>query len=444
MTILVTGGGGYIGSHMVHALADAGEPVVVIDNLSTGFRQALPAAVPLHVADIGDGTAVAEIIRAHGVTSIIHFAASVVVPDSVRDPLGYYRNNTANARTLLEAAVTNGVPHFIFSSTAAVYGNPLQIPVSEDAPANPMSPYGSSKLMVEQMLRDVAVAHPLRYVALRYFNVAGADPDGRTGQSTVGATHLIKVAVETAVGRRPYIEVYGCDYPTPDGTCVRDYIHVTDLVSAHMAALEHLRAGGGSNTFNCGYGHGYSVLEVIEAVKRAAGHDFPVRQGRQAGRAIRRRSWRTRRASARRSAGSRALTISIPSCVTRLPGSAGCWTPNLARARPAPADARQLARRRFPKRYRRVVGVTTGCEPAKAATGSPSAFAIRSKPMGPLAFFPPRGSPRVSFGLKNRARAGKGLAGREGARDGRSSTGRGTHECRSGSHCATIRRARLP
>jgi UDP-glucose 4-epimerase len=277
MTILVTGGGGYIGSHMVHALADAGEPVVVIDDLSTGFRSALPAAVPLYVGDVGDEAVVAEIIRTHGVTAIIHFAASIVVPDSVRDPLGYYRNNTANARTLLEAAVKNGVQHFIFSSTAAVYGNPQQIPVAEDAPLNPMSPYGNSKLMIEVMLRDVAAAHPLRYVTLRYFNVAGADPDGRTGQSTVGATHLIKVAVETALGLRPQMEVYGTDYPTADGTCIRDYIHVTDLVGAHSAALKHLRAGGGSETFNCGYGHGYSVLQVIEAVKRVAARDFAVR-----------------------------------------------------------------------------------------------------------------------------------------------------------------------
>ncbi len=277
MTILVTGGGGYIGSHMVHALADAGEPVVVIDDLSTGFRSALPAAVPLYVADVGDEAVVAEIIRSQGVTGIIHFAASIVVPDSVRDPLGYYRNNTANARTLLEAAVKNGVQHFIFSSTAAVYGNPQNIPVAEDAPLHPMSPYGNSKLMIETMLRDVATAHPLRYVTLRYFNVAGGDPDGRTGQATVGATHLIKVAVETALGLRPQIEVYGTDYPTPDGTCIRDYIHVTDLVSAHSAALKHLRAGGGSETFNCGYGHGYSVLQVIEAVKRVAARDFAVR-----------------------------------------------------------------------------------------------------------------------------------------------------------------------
>jgi UDP-glucose 4-epimerase len=277
MTILVTGGCGYIGSHMVHALADAGEPVVVLDNLSTGFRAALPKAVPLVVGDVGDGVFVADLIRTHGVTEIIHFAASIVVPDSVRDPLGYYRNNTMNARTLLEAAVQTGVRHFIFSSTAAVYGNPASVPVAEAAALAPMSPYGNSKLMTEIMLRDVAAAYPLQFVILRYFNVAGADPQLRTGQSTVGATHLIKVAVETALGLRPHIEVFGTDYPTPDGTCIRDYIHVTDLARAHSAALAHLRNGGGNETFNCGYGHGYSVLEVIDAVKRVGGRDFAVK-----------------------------------------------------------------------------------------------------------------------------------------------------------------------
>jgi UDP-glucose 4-epimerase len=277
MTILVTGGCGYIGSHMVHALADAGEPVVVLDNLSTGFRAALPKVVPLVVGDVGDGVFVADLIRTHGVTEIIHFAASIVVPDSVRDPLGYYRNNTMNARTLLEAAVQTGVRHFIFSSTAAVYGNPASVPVAEAAALAPMSPYGNSKLMTEIMLRDVAAAYPLQFVILRYFNVAGADPQLRTGQSTVGATHLIKVAVETALGLRPHIEVFGTDYPTPDGTCIRDYIHVTDLARAHSAALAHLRNGGGNETFNCGYGHGYSVLEVIDAVKRVGGRDFAVK-----------------------------------------------------------------------------------------------------------------------------------------------------------------------
>ena len=277
MTILVTGGGGYIGSHMVHELADAGEAVVVVDNLSTGFRSALPKLAPLVVDDVGNGELMAEVIRTHAVTAIIHFAASIVVPDSVRDPLGYYRNNTMNARALLEVAVQAGVRHFIFSSTAAVYGNPAQVPVAESAPLAPMSPYGSSKLMTEIMLRDTAAAHGLKYVVLRYFNVAGADPQLRTGQSTVGATHLIKVAVETALGRRQKMDIFGTDYPTADGTCVRDYIHVTDLARAHSEALAHLRRGGASETFNCGYGHGYSVLEVIEAVKRTSGRDFTVK-----------------------------------------------------------------------------------------------------------------------------------------------------------------------
>jgi UDP-glucose 4-epimerase len=277
MTILVTGGAGYIGSHMVHALADAGERTVVLDNLSTGFDWAVPKGVPLVAGETGDQLRVAALIAEHRVDAIIHFAASIVVPDSVRDPLGYYRNNTMNSRALMEAAVNGGVRHFIFSSTAAVYGNPDSAPVGEDAPLRPMSPYGNSKLMTETMLSDVAAAHGLKYVTLRYFNVAGADPKLRTGQSTVGATHLIKVAVETALGKRPAIEVYGTDYKTPDGTCIRDYIHVADLVDAHMVALAHLRRGGDNGTFNCGYGHGYSVLEVIEAVKRVSGRNFAVK-----------------------------------------------------------------------------------------------------------------------------------------------------------------------
>jgi UDP-glucose 4-epimerase len=277
MTILVTGGGGYIGSHMVHALADAGEPMVVIDDLSTGFRSALPKSAAVVVGDVGDEALVAEVITSHAVTEIIHFAASVVVPDSVRDPLSYYRNNTMNTRALLDVAVKTGVRHFIFSSTAAVYGNPARVPAAETAAPAPMSPYGSSKLMSEIILKDVAAAHRLKYVILRYFNVAGADPKLRTGQSTVAATHLIKVAVETAIGLRPQIEVYGTDYDTPDGTCIRDYIHVMDLARAHSDALEHLRRGGANETFNCGYGHGYSVLDVINAVKRVSGRDFAVR-----------------------------------------------------------------------------------------------------------------------------------------------------------------------
>jgi UDP-glucose 4-epimerase len=279
MTVLVTGGAGYIGSHMVRTLLDAGERVVVLDNLSTGFDWAVARGVPLVVGETGDQLRVATLIAEHRIESIIHFAASIVVPDSVRDPLGYYRNNTMNSRALIEVAVKSGVRNFIFSSTAAVYGNPDQVPVGEDATLRPMSPYGNSKLMTEIMLTDVAAASDLRYVTLRYFNVAGADPKMRTGQSTVGATHLIKVAVETALDKRPAIEVYGTDYDTPDGTCVRDYIHVTDLCDAHMAALAHLRQGGANGTFNCGYGHGYSVLDVIASVKRISGRDFPVRFG---------------------------------------------------------------------------------------------------------------------------------------------------------------------
>jgi len=276
MTILVTGGAGYIGSHMVHMLADAGERVVVLDNLSTGFEWAMPKGVALVVGETGDQLRVAALIAEHRVDAIIHFAASIVVPDSVRDPLGYYRNNTMNSRALLEVAVNSGVRQFIFSSTAAVYGNPEKAPVSEDATLAPMSPYGNSKLMTEMMLKDIGAAYDLNYVILRYFNVAGSDPALRTGQSTLGATHLIKVALEAALGMRPKLDVYGTDYNTPDGTCIRDYIHVTDLANAHWAALAHLRSGGASATFNCGYGHGYSVLEVVNAVKRISKCDFKV------------------------------------------------------------------------------------------------------------------------------------------------------------------------
>ena len=284
MTILVTGGAGYIGSHMVHALVDAGERVVVLDNLTTGFDWAVAPGASLVVGDSGDQSHVAALIAEYRIDAIIHFAASIVVPDSVRDPLGYYRNNTVNSRALIETAVKQGVRHFIFSSTAAVYGNPERVPVREDDPTVPTSPYGSSKLMTEIMLRDAGAAHGLRYMILRYFNVAGADPLGRTGQSTRGATHLIKVAVETALGLRPKVDVFGTDYPTPDGTCIRDYIHVSDLVAAHSDALAYLRGGGASTTLNCGYGRGFSVLEVIESVKRVSGVDFKVEfTGRRAG-----------------------------------------------------------------------------------------------------------------------------------------------------------------
>ncbi len=279
MTVLVTGGAGYIGSHMVHALVDAGESVAVLDNLSTGFRFLLPSDVPLVVGSTGDRELAARVLRQHKVDTIVHFAASIVVPDSVRDPLGYYRNNTLNTCNLIDVAIANGVKHFIFSSTAAVYGNAERVPVREDDAKNPISPYGTSKLMSELMLRDAAIAHGLRYIVLRYFNVAGADPQGRTGQATPQATHLIKVACEAALGKRAKIDVFGTDYDTPDGTGVRDYIHVSDLVGAHSAALAYLRKGGASATFNCGYGRGSSVKDVIASVKRISGVDFPVALG---------------------------------------------------------------------------------------------------------------------------------------------------------------------
>ena len=276
MAVLVTGGAGYIGSHMVHALVDAGERVVVLDNLSTGFPWAVASGATLAVAESGDQPRVAALIAEHGIDAIIHFAASVVVPESVLHPLAYYRNNTVNSRALIEAAVVSGVRYFIFSSTAAVYGNPERVPVSEEDPTVPLSPYGRSKLMTEMMLEDAGAAHGLHYGILRYFNVAGADPLARTGQSTKGATHLIKVAVETALGLRPKMDVYGTDYQTPDGTCIRDYIHVWDLVRAHSQALAYLRAGGRSITVNCGYGRGFSVLELIGTVKQVSGIDFKV------------------------------------------------------------------------------------------------------------------------------------------------------------------------
>ncbi|HEY5080427.1 MAG TPA: UDP-glucose 4-epimerase GalE [Bauldia sp.] len=279
MSVLVTGGAGYIGSHMVWQLVDAGEDVVVLDNLTTGFDWAIAPEAKLVHGDVGDEVLVGGIIAEHKVEAIVHFAGSIIVPESVADPLGYYLNNTVKSRALIAAAVKGGVRHFIFSSTAAVYGTPKVTPVPENAVLNPESPYGRSKLMTEAMLADTSVAHGLAYVALRYFNVAGADPKGRTGQSTRGATHLIKVACETALGKRDAITVFGTDYPTADGTCVRDYIHVSDLVAAHSEALRHLRAGGRSLVANCGYGRGYSVLEVIDTVRRVSGRDFKVVAG---------------------------------------------------------------------------------------------------------------------------------------------------------------------
>src|SRR6266700_465627 len=284
MTVLVTGGAGYIGSHTVLALAEAGEDVVVIDDLSTGFSTYLPEGVPLFIGDAGDENLVEGVIAQHNIESIIHFAGSVVVPDSMRDPLGYYRNNFMTARNLLNVAVKRGINRFIFSSTAAVYGNPDLVPVPEHAPTRPLSPYGSSKLMTEIMLHDVASAHRMNYVVLRYFNVAGADPQARIGLATVGATHLLKIAVEVATGQRAKIDVFGTDYPTPDGSCIRDFIHVCDLAQAHRAALSYLRDAGKSVTLNCGYGRGYSVIETIEAVRRVSGRNFAVQYaGRRPG-----------------------------------------------------------------------------------------------------------------------------------------------------------------
>jgi UDP-glucose 4-epimerase len=269
---------------MALTLADAGEDIVVLDNLSSGFWWAVPGQARLVEGDVGDEALLDRLMSEKEIDAVIHFAGSIVVPDSVIDPLGYYLNNTVKSRSLIAAAVRNRVRNFIFSSTAAVYGNPLNIPVPEDAQPSPVSPYGTSKLMTEIMLRDSHAAYGLNYIALRYFNVAGADPQGRSGQSTPRATHLIKVACQTALGQRDHMDVFGTDYDTPDGTCLRDYIHVTDLIAAHMAALGHLRKGGRSGIFNCGYGRGYSVLEVIRAVEKAVGRKLDVRMAaRRAG-----------------------------------------------------------------------------------------------------------------------------------------------------------------
>jgi UDP-glucose 4-epimerase len=267
--VLVTGGAGYIGSHAVLALLDDGWPVVVIDNLTTGFEWAVPKAATFAKGDIADQPLVARLIEEHRIGAIIHFAGSVVVPESVENPLKYYENNTVKSRSLIESAVKGGVRHFIFSSTAATYGIPASVPVAEDSGNRPINPYGWSKLMTERMLADVAAAHPINFCALRYFNVAGADPRGRSGQSTQGATHLIKVAVEAATGKRGHVSVYGTDYETPDGTGVRDYIHVSDLADAHVHALTKLvEDPRTSHIMNCGYGRGFSVMEVLDSVDR--------------------------------------------------------------------------------------------------------------------------------------------------------------------------------
>ena len=270
VSVLVTGGAGYIGSHVVRQLGTAGENVVILDNLSTGFKSAVTSGT-LIIGDTGDRDVVSRLLAEHRITSILHFAANTIVPESVSNPLKYYANNTCATRNLIECAVEAGVRQFIFSSTAAVYGTPAGGVAAEDTPTAPINPYGSSKLMSEWMLRDASVAHGFGYVALRYFNVAGAHPGGRLGQSTRQATLLTKVACEAAVGKRPHVSIFGTDYATPDGTGVRDYVHVEDLATAHLAALSYLRDGGQSTVLNCGYGHGYSVLEVLAAVDRANG-----------------------------------------------------------------------------------------------------------------------------------------------------------------------------
>lgn len=282
-TILVTGGAGYIGSHVVRQLGERGENVVILDNLSTGFRDAVLHGT-LVEGDTGDMALVASLLEKHQIDTVMHFAAHTIVPESVSNPLKYYRNNTANTRNLLECCQNAGVKHFVFSSTAAVYGEPADPNITEDSPTQPINPYGMSKLMSEIMLRDLAAACPMRHVILRYFNVAGCDPQGRIGQSTTKATLLTKVAVEAAVGKRSQVSIFGSDYPTPDGTGIRDYIHVEDLASAHLRALDYLRKGGDSITLNAGYGHGYSVREVLDMVGKVNGKPLTiVEEGRRAG-----------------------------------------------------------------------------------------------------------------------------------------------------------------
>jgi UDP-glucose 4-epimerase len=276
-SVLVTGGAGYIGSHTVLQLVARGERVVVLDDLSTGFRQAV-RDVPLVVGNVGDRKLVDQLLAEHRVDTIVHFAAHTIVPESVANPLKYYGNNTCATRSLLEAAAQAGIKHFVFSSTAAVYGIPASGTASEDSNTAPINAYGTSKLMSEWMLRDLCAVTPLRSVVLRYFNVAGSDPQGRIGQSTRAATLLVKVACEAVVGKRAFLSVFGTDYPTPDGTGVRDYIHVADLATAHVNALDYLRAGGKSMLANCGYGHGYSVREVLSSVEKISGIKLDIRE----------------------------------------------------------------------------------------------------------------------------------------------------------------------
>lgn len=274
---LVTGGAGYIGSHVNYALLDAGWDVVVIDDLSTGRRDLVAPAAAFVLGDVGDPQTISALLDQHRPDAVLHFAGSISVRESVSDPLMYYRNNTSASRTLIEATVNAGIGAFLFSSTAAVYGAPSRVPIDEEMPKVPINPYGTSKLCTEFMLSDVAAATPLRYVALRYFNVAGADPEGRTGETPPISTHLIKIACEAVVGKRPYFEVFGDDYPTADGTCIRDYIHVTDLANAHVVAIDYLMNGGASDVFNCGYGHGYSVKQVMDVVHAVADNPLEVR-----------------------------------------------------------------------------------------------------------------------------------------------------------------------
>ena len=307
-SVLVTGGAGYIGSHAVLALRDAGWPVAVIDNLSTGFRFAVPDGVPFYEGDIADGDLLARIFAEQHTQAVMHFAGSIVVPESVENPLKYYENNTVKSRALIEAVIKAGVPHLLFSSTAATYGMPDVSPIAEDTPQQPINPYGWSKLMTERMLADTAAAHSMNFGALRYFNVAGADPQARSGQSTAGATHLIKVACEAATGKRESVSVFGTDYDTPDGTGVRDYIHVSDLAAAHVLALDALVADPSrSLTMNCGYGRGFSVLEVLDAVDRVTGT-------------------RIRRELGPRRAGDPAALVSDPSLLKATTG----WQPRFA------------------------------------------------------------------------------------------------------------------
>lgn len=280
MPIMITGGAGYIGSHMMWALLDRGETPVIVDRLSSGFRWAIPPEVPFYQVDIADRETIAKIIKEQKIDAIVHFAGSISVPESIANPLSYYKNNTINSQGLIQTALECDVEAMVFSSTAAVYGTPTSTkPVKEDIALRPQSPYGHSKLMTERMLMDTSNAHEtFNYSALRYFNVAGADPQGRTGQSTKGAMSLIKVACETAAGKRDHIEVFGTDYDTPDGTCIRDFIHVTDLVNAHLAALDKLRGEGGSMVANCGYGKGFSVMDVLRTVVQVAGKEFEIRK----------------------------------------------------------------------------------------------------------------------------------------------------------------------